>query len=209
MIMEEEIDIEQSSPKRLPVLYGENVILVPFLDVIDMDDFIRLHMADKNCKMCRFCMKFLNLKQAEDYAGNLISNGLICVWNVILKSDKEKRLGFIYLSDMMGHSAHINGIMDKQAIKKLPKNSRSKVKSFADDAAMTLIDSCFSNGFTRIAGDATEDNKEAIAMHIRLGFYVEGILRKAVKVDDKYKNVVLVSILKEEWNGKDRISTNL
>lgn len=193
--------IEQTSGKKLPIIFGEKVVLVPFLDIFDMDDFIRLHREDRRGHMCRFCLKNLNESEAEDYVKNLINNNDIYVWSVSLKGQTDKKAGFIYLSNVTSHSASINGIMDKRFVKSLTKEERRDKKNFSDDATVTLMNACFENGFQRIEGDAVEDDREAVALHKRIGFKQEGLLRKAVNVNGNLKNLIIVSILKEEWKN--------
>ena len=196
--------IEQTSGKKLPVIFGEKVVLVPFFDVLDMDSFIDLHRKDRKGYMCRFSMKNLRQEEAEEYLHNLIDSNSLYIWNVCPKNNERQRAGFIYLSNVnQGHSASINGIMDKSFAKSLSKEERKDRLTYADDAAIALIKTCFEGGFERIEGDAVEDDREAIAMHKRLGFKQEGILRKAVNVDGEFKNLVVVSILKDEFTKED------
>lgn len=202
--------IEQTSAKKLPVIFGEKTVLVPFFDILDMDAFIDLHIKDRRGYMCRFCLKNLNKEQAEAYVKDLVDSGNIYIWNVCPKGDERKRAGFIYLSDVQGHSASINGIMDIKFAKGLTKEQRKEGKTFSDDATLSLMKECFDSGFERIEGDAIESDKEAIALHKRLGFVREGLLRKAVNIDGQFKNLILVSILKEEFeNGKSIETTNI
>lgn len=196
--------IEQTSSKKLPVIFGEKVVLVPFLDLFDLDDFIRLHQQDRRGYMCRFCLKDLNQYDAETYVNDLIESSNLYIWNVILKGVENTRVGFIYLSDMTEHSVSISGIMDTVQLKKLTKEQRRYYKTMTDDATLALIKTCFENGIERIEGDALEEDKEALKLHKRLGFVKEGLLRKAVNIDGQLKNLVVVSLLKEEFKNGER-----
>ncbi len=200
--------IDQTSGKRLPILFGRKVVLIPFFDMFDMADFVRLHRNDKQGKMCRFSLKNLSEQEAESYVYNLISSNDIYIWTVTEKGT-DRKAGFIYLSNVTSHSASINGIMDKDFAKGLTKEQRREKYSYADDAAITLMTSCFENGLERIEGDATEDNREARKLHKRLGFVQEGILRKAVDTGTGLKDLIVVSILREEWTHGKSKATNL
>lgn len=191
--------LEQTSAKKIPVIRGKNVILVPFFDVLDMDKFIELHQKDKKGYMCRFCLKDLNEDNAIEYIQGLIDAGDLYIWNVCPINDQKKRAGFIYLTSVQeGHSVSINGIMDRKAVKEIIAGGRKEVLTFADDATNALVLECFNNGFVRVEGDAVSDDREAIALHKRCGFKQEGLLRKAVKIGDEFKDLIIVSIIKEE-----------
>lgn len=192
--------IEQTSGKRIPVIFGVKVTLIPFLDVFDMDDFIRVHKEDRKGLLCRFCLKNLSEEEGERYIQNLIAQNELFIWNCILKGS-DVRAGFIYLSNVTKHSASIAGVMDKVAIKKISREERKEKFDMTDDAIRSLIHICFQNGFQRIEADATADNREAIRLHQRLGFVREGVLRKAVNIDGQLKDLILVSILKEEFKN--------
>lgn len=185
--------IEQTSAKKIPTIFGKNVVLVPFYSVIDMDDFVRLHRKDKNGYMGRFSLKNMNDSEAEEYAQRLIDEGQIFVWSVVLE---EKRLGFIYLSSVNNHAASINGILDTKTFRDF-KGTKFDVTPSVD-AAVALIRTCFDNGFIRIEADALADDKKSIAMNKTIGFTQEGLLRKAACVDGECKDVIIFSILKED-----------
>ena len=202
-MVEQQEYIEQTSGKKLPVIFGEKVVLLPFFDIFDMDDFVRLHREDRRGYMCRFCLKNLNEMEAECYIENLIKDNQLYIWTVMLKGS-DKKAGFIYLSNVQSHCASINGIMDKEFVKSLTKKERKNKKTYADDAAIALIDTCFRNGFQRIEGDAVEDDREAIALHKRIGFKQEGFLRKAVDISGNLKNLIIVSILEDEWKIEEK-----
>jgi len=46
-----------------------------------------------------------------------------------------------------------------------------------------------------------EDNKSAIHIYNKLGFKTEGVLRKSLFKDNKYHNLIIMSILKEEFEN--------
>lgn len=192
--------LEQTSAKKIPVITGKNIRLVPFFDILDMDRFIELHRKDKKGYMCRFCLKNLDEETAEQYITTLIDGGDLYIWNVEAIGYENKRVGFIYLTSVSdNHSASINGIMDKKIVKEIFSKGRKESLTFADEATKLLMKSCFNAGFERIEGDCVEDDREAIALHKRIGFKQEGLLRKAVNVSGEFKNLVIVSMLKDEF----------
>ena len=54
-------------------------------------------------------------------------------------------------------------------------------------------------GIRKIWGQTISRNKAIMRIHKYLGFKIEGILRKHVKINNKYENVILTSLFKEDW----------
>lgn len=50
-------------------------------------------------------------------------------------------------------------------------------------------------GLSRIELTVRESNVNAIALYEKFGFEIEGLLRKAINVDDAYENVVMMGLL--------------
>lgn len=57
-------------------------------------------------------------------------------------------------------------------------------------------------GLHRIAADASIHNNASIALMKSLGFVQEGILRDEYYEDDSYHDLVLLSILEDEWHAQ-------
>ncbi len=51
----------------------------------------------------------------------------------------------------------------------------------------------------KIWGETVASNKGILKIHKYLGFKIEGILRKHLKINNKYENVILTSLFKEDW----------
>lgn len=200
--------IEQTSSKKLPVIIGKNVRLIPFFDILDMERFVYLHRKDRRGYMCRFCLNNLDEEKSEEYISTLIDGGDLYIWNVESIHHENKRVGFIYLTSVSeGHSVSINGIMDNKIIRDILSKGRKEHLNFSEEAIKLLMKKCFDSGFERIEGDCIEDDREAIALHKRIGFIREGLLRKAVNVNGEFKNLIIASMLKDDFkedviNGK-------
>lgn len=52
--------------------------------------------------------------------------------------------------------------------------------------------------FTRIELTVREDNRRAIRLYGRLGFRLEGVLRRSFRVDGEYGNALAMALLKEK-----------
>lgn len=75
-------------------------------------------------------------------------------------------------------------------------------KSYATEATKLMIDFGFSQrNFNRIYLTVLENNKVAIHLYEKIGFKKEGILREALFKDNKYYNLIIMSILKEEYGS--------
>ena len=75
-------------------------------------------------------------------------------------------------------------------------------KGYAKEASELLIEYGFNQlNLQRIYLNVFEDNANAINLYNKLHFTVEGILRKSKNKKGIFKNVVVMSILKEEWGS--------
>ena len=74
-------------------------------------------------------------------------------------------------------------------------------------ACKALVDYGFSElGLNRIAIWVATDNLRSIAVPLRLGFVREGVERQAQRVNDRYVDIAVYSLLRSEWQppaGKD------
>lgn len=50
-------------------------------------------------------------------------------------------------------------------------------------------------GLTRVELTVREGNKRAIALYEKMGFFIEGLHRNAVRVDNKYENHISMAVL--------------
>lgn len=182
-----------------PVIKGDKVTLLPISEY-ELPVFIKLHMEDKDSKMGRYCLKDYNIEQARFYITSELNNGNLFIWTVYTRSIPPVFVGFIYLNDVNAHKASIHGIMDTSFAKKVA-HRRDKKISYSTEAFRNLISYCFSKGLHRIETDVAASNKFALTLDKKIGFREEGRMRHAVVKQSGYDDLVLLSILKEEWNG--------
>ncbi|CAN5670329.1 GNAT family protein [soil metagenome] len=75
-------------------------------------------------------------------------------------------------------------------------------QGYGADAISTLLEYAFGElGLYRIGLSVFEFNEPAISTYEKLGFRMEGRLRKTVKRDNNFYDAVLMSILKPEWDS--------
>ena len=66
----------------------------------------------------------------------------------------------------------------------------------------TTLEACFDGwGVHRVGVRVEEGNERALALYRRLGFKEEGRLRQAAFRDGRHADVLLFSLLAEEWSA--------
>lgn len=191
------------------VIIGKKVLLFPF-EIADVSTFIQLHREDKNGYLQKYCLKNMTEEEAKTYlAGLLITNQILIFTGMTKEGKASRRAGFVYITDISDGACSISGVMDKEFSKGLTKQLRKEKYTFSEDTVRTMVDWCFKNflNMQRIEADILEKNKTALALIKRCGFIKEGTLREYTKIDDHRENVVIWSILRNEWeNGKTKIA---
>jgi RimJ/RimL family protein N-acetyltransferase len=75
-------------------------------------------------------------------------------------------------------------------------------KGYATEATKLMVAFGFNQrNLNRIYLTVLENNKVAIYLYEKIGFKKEGILREALFKDNKYYNLIIMSILKEEYSS--------
>ena len=73
-------------------------------------------------------------------------------------------------------------------------------EGFGSDMLHTTLDACFADwGIHRVGLRVEEDNARALALYRRFGFQPEGRLRQAAFRDGHFHDVLLFSLLADEW----------
>jgi RimJ/RimL family protein N-acetyltransferase len=73
-------------------------------------------------------------------------------------------------------------------------------QGFGTDMIQTTLEACFDGwGVHRVGIRVEEGNERALALYCRLGFKEEGRLRQAAFRDGRHADVLLFSLLAEEW----------
>lgn len=127
------------------------------------------------------------------YEKILTSNFPITVFGIELVQD-EKLVGLTLLKEinLINRSAEI-------AIYIGDKDQRGKGLS-KEATIQTLCFGFYKLGLNRICLKVLEENERALKLYDSIGFIREGVLRKSVFKNDQYKNELVMSILKDEFN---------
>jgi len=64
-------------------------------------------------------------------------------------------------------------------------------------------------GLHKVCGQAIESNRPSIALHNRLGFQQEGLLRDQQRIAGAYHTLVCFGLLAQEWNPEKLIQENI
>ena len=73
-------------------------------------------------------------------------------------------------------------------------------KGYASEAHRLLLDYLFNErNINRVQAYVLESNVASLKMHQKVGYKIEGTLRQSVYKNGKYQNMVLLSILREEF----------
>lgn len=73
-------------------------------------------------------------------------------------------------------------------------------KGYAKEASQLILEYAFGElNLNKVFLKVFEDNIRAISMYKTLGFIIEGTLREDVLKNEVYRNVIVMSLLKEEW----------
>lgn len=186
-------------------IIGKKVILFQ-LAPTDLDHFVELHRADKNGYLMKHCLAKMTQQEGKDYIGLLIGTGQIAPFTVLTKEGKSSRRGgYIYASEITAGALNISGAMDVELMKGLGRAIRRDKYTFTQDSVVTFINWLFQTfpKLERIETDIVEKNRVSLLLMKRCGFKQEGILRKYLHIDDRRENVVILSILREDWeDGK-------
>lgn len=112
----------------------------------------------------------------------------------IFHKETDMAIGRVYLSNISNSSNSIDitriYIGEKNFLK----------KGLGREAMVILLDYCFNSlNMERVTLDHYTGNQASL-LYLDLGFKYEGIMRNAAKKDNKYYDLHLMSILKEEYN---------
>lgn len=123
----------------------------------------------------------------ENYSEN--SNTLVFP----IETGEETPVGYTLLKNLDWHSrnAEIGLYLDPAF----------QGKGYGTDAFRTLIRYCFHElNLHRVYLHVVDFNQRAIDMYEKLGFTVEGRLRQAYFTENAYHDIVVMSVLENEWS---------
>lgn len=181
------------------ILYGKKTVLYPFFPPKDMEYFWEIYGNGSRDNLGELAS--LDGREAVDrYIVNALSTGMFEIWVGYTKEGKaSKRVGIIFTMLMKDHIISIHGAVDKKFLKGLDKKIKEKDKvTYTEDAFRVVLNYCLDTlAIPRVETTINENNKLAIALAVKCGMEKEGVLRKYIKTDDHFQDMVMLSKIKE------------
>jgi len=173
------------------MIVGERIIL----RCIDKGDIYKImHWRnDPEIKKNVFSHTFINSLQQERWFENYCQNNTEERFMIVLK-DQDEAIGVNGLSDIdyKNQSAILNTMIGER---------KYWNQGYAKEATVLIINYAFSElNLNRIVSYSYESNKAIQKKNSNLGFQVEGLLRQMVFSEGEFQNVVIMSLLRGDWN---------
>jgi len=136
--------------------------------------------------------RYINAEVDEKWFDSYLANRSSTVRCAIVNSKSDKILGLVSLTDIdyLNQSASIHimiGCADEQG------------KGMGTYAMSTMVNHAFKNlNLHRVQADVLADNERSIHVLEKIGFVKEGIKRQAVFKNGIFKDMVCLSILRED-----------
>jgi RimJ/RimL family protein N-acetyltransferase len=84
---------------------------------------------------------------------------------------------------------------------------KAQGKGYGTDAMRVLLRYCFMElNLNRVALQVYSYNMRAVNSYLKIGFQQEGVLRETLLRDGAYHNIIMMSILRREWDALDNKS---
>ena len=188
-------------------IIGKKVVLFE-IQPIDIPHFAEVHREDKHGYMQAMNLSKMTKEESEQYVLMLLTSLQMIGFLVMTKEGKASRkVGYVYLNDLSIYGCSISGIMLKEFAIGLGRQVRRGKYTYSEDSIITLIDWLYKNfsSLDRIQADVVAENKLSLALINRVGFTKEGTLRNYLHLDDKAVDVIVHSLLRNEWRLNESI----
>lgn len=173
------------------------VLLKVYLRAFEYDDLNQINIWHNNNDMNSltggnrfFVSSVFDKKWLEDKMMNNINN----VYCAVCITESGKMIGFISLNDIdyRNRKAHWGGM--------LIGDVEERKKGYATSAAYLMLKFGFEElNLNKITGYWLEDNVSSLLIGKRLGFQEEGKLNEEVFKNNKYNNLIIMSLFKENF----------
>jgi len=137
--------------------------------------------------------RYINIEIEEAWFETYLKNRDKQVRCSIFLDSDEKMIGLVSLLD-------IDHISKSAEFHIMIGDKRNYDKGYGTEATKLMLSHAFNNlNLNRIYLKVLEDNPRAIKIYDKCGFKKEGVLRSAAYKNGSYKNLIIMSILKEEF----------
>lgn len=135
---------------------------------------------------------FISSEKEKEWVKNCIFDNSRMVLGICLK-DSGKLIGTVNIQeiDWINRSCHVPVLIGDKT---------EWNKGYATEARLLAIKFAFDErGMERVWATILDSNKASIRMNEKCGFKIEGVMRRAVFKGGEYHDLVMMSILKEEF----------
>lgn len=141
-----------------------------------------------------FSQAVLRPEEHMAYFNNIVQTGK-CAQFIIVIDEKtgQKDIGTIFIKniDHENHKGEYGIFIGEES---------ARGNGYAKAATALIIEFAFKElKLNRVYLQVMEDNKNAIRVYENAGFIKEGIMREAFLKNDKYINIIMMSLLKCDW----------
>ena len=183
------------------ILTGRKVILIPMQET-DFDFFMEVYTQQK-----KNFLYDLGKGTAEKIKENFLRNfyeGIFYGWIIFTNHGrKAAKIGTIWAMDNNEFTMEISGALSAKMVRGTISRIRRKNSegyTYAEEALFLVTQYCILDlGKERIQAAIEDGNTLAIELTKKVGFKKEGTLRNFVKMDDKKLDIVMLSMLKEDF----------
>lgn len=177
-------------------IIGEGIYLRAF----EMRDLSLLNVWHNDAELNRWTCgqkRYVSEDYDREWLMDKIHNNTTQVYAAICDKDQGQMVGYISLNDInyVNRTAQWGGVVIGY--------SGARNKGYATQAAVELFRYAFSQlGLNKITGRWMSGHPTSILMGRLLGFYQEGLLRQEVFKNGTFHDVLIMSILKSEFEAK-------
>lgn len=173
------------------MLNGEEVII----RALEKEDLPRLLKWRNDPRARRFLFSYLpiSMSEEEEWFAQYLKQEKNKVFIIRLK-DEDQSIGYMLLAniDHKNQNAEIGIHIDEEEY---------QGKGYGTDAMKTMLRFLFSEmNLHRVYLYVHEYNDRAIRFYKKMGFKNEGVLRDATFTEGRFYNVILMSILREDFS---------
>ncbi|EQB04747.1 UDP-4-amino-4,6-dideoxy-N-acetyl-beta-L-altrosamine N-acetyltransferase [Sphingobium baderi] len=111
---------------------------------------------------------------------------------LLVIEDQDLPLGYVQFANIASGGIAEWGFYTRPGA---PRGSGRRLGSAALDHAFTVL------GLHKVCGQAIASNAASIALHQKLHFVQEGVLREHQQIEGTYHSLVCFGLLKHEWCG--------
>jgi RimJ/RimL family protein N-acetyltransferase len=139
--------------------------------------------------------RFINVETDENWFESYMKNRHVQVRCGIYLGSESKLVGVVYLTDI--------DVLNRNAELSILLGDKTKLnKGIGSIAVKHMLRHAFGDlNLERVYLRVLEKNRRAIAFYKKVGFVLEGTLRKVIYKNSKYHNMLMMSILRNEYRN--------